>query len=226
MASMALQIARKDLVIEFRTKRNLNSMLLFSILVILAFRFAFSATEPDAAAVVPAALWITFILAGMFALSAGFSREKDQETFQALLLCPGSRRSIYLGKMLSSFALITLVELFSLAATAVFFEYGFAGPVQLGSVIAVMLLGTLGFVGVGTLLSAMAMNTQMREVMLPVLLLPLVVFTIIMPAVGATSRLLNNESLMDVSAELRLLSSFAIVYIVAAVMLFDYVIEE
>lgn len=226
MASMALEIARKDLVVEFRTKRTLNSMLLFSILVILAFRFAFSVNKLEAAEVAPAALWITFILAGMFALSAGFAREKDQDTFQALLLCPGSRSSIYLGKMLSSFVVITLVELFSLAATAVFFEYDFAGPVQLASVLAVMLLGTLGFVGVGTLLSAIAMNTQMREVMLPVLLLPLVVFTIIMPAVTATSRLLNNESILDVSAELRLLVTFAIVYIVAAIMLFDYVIEE
>ena len=226
MASMALEIARKDLLVEFRTKRTLNSMLLFSILVILAFRFAFSVNKLEAAEVAPAALWITFILAGMFALSAGFSREKDQDTFQALLLCPGNRSSIYLGKMLSSFVVITLVELFSLAATAVFFEYDFAGPVQLASVLAVMLLGTLGFVGVGTLLSAIAMNTQMREVMLPVLLLPLVVFTIIMPAVTATSRLLDNASISDVSAELRLLITFAIVYIVAAIMLFDYVIEE
>lgn len=226
MPSMALELARKDLVVEFRTKRNLNSMLLFSILVILAFRFAFSVTKLDAAAVVPAALWITFILAGMFALSAGFSREKDQDTFQALLLCPGSRSQIYLGKMLSSFVVIMLVELSSLVAMAVFFEYDFAGPAQLASVILVMLLGTLGFVGVGTLLSAIAMNTQMREVMLPVLLLPLVVFTIIMPSVTATSRLLNNESITNISGELRLLITFAIVYIVAAVMLFDYVIEE
>jgi heme exporter protein B len=223
---MALQIARKDLLVEFRTKRTLNSMLLFSILVILAFRFAFSTTKLDAAVVAPAALWITFILAGMFALSAGFAREKDQDTFQALLLCPGKRSSIYLGKMLSSFVLIMLVELFSLAAMAVFFEYDFAGPAQFASVLVVMMLGTLGFVGVGTLLSAIAMNTQMREVMLPVLLLPLIVFTIIMPAVTATSRLLNNESILDVSAEIRLLITFAIVYIVAAIMLFGYVIEE
>jgi heme exporter protein B len=109
---------------------------------------------------------------------------------------------------------------------AVFFEYDFAGPAQFASVLVVMMLGTLGFVGVGTLLSAIAMNTQMREVMLPVLLLPLIVFTIIMPAVTATSRLLNNESILDVSAEIRLLITFAIVYIVAAIMLFGYVIEE
>jgi len=226
MASTALEITRKDLTAEFRTKRNLTSMLLFSVMVILAFRFAFSVTGVEAAVVAPAALWITFILAGMFALSAAFSKEKDQDTFQALLLCPVPRSSIYIGKMLSSFLLITTIELFSLVATAVFFEYDFGGPVQLASLLVIMLLGTLGFVGVGTLLSAMAMNTQMREVMLPVLLLPLVVFTIIMPAVTASTKLMNNATLIDVSAELRLLATFALVYIIAALFLFDYVIEE
>jgi heme exporter protein B len=226
MSSMAIEIVKKDLLVEFRTKRNINSMLLFSIMVILCFRFAFSGGDSGATAVAPAALWITFILAGMFSLSAGFSREKDQDTFQALLLCPGSRSSIYIGKMLSSFILIMMVELFSLAAMAVFFEYDLGGPVQLATLLVVMLLGTLGFVGVGTLLSAIAMNTQMREVMLPVLLLPLVVFTVIMPSVTASSRIMNDATLLDVSTEIRLLATFATVYIAAAILLFDYVIEE
>jgi len=226
MANTALEITRKDLTAEFRTKRNLTSMLLFSVMVILAFRFAFSVTGVGAAVVAPAALWITFILAGMFSLSSAFSKEKDQDTFQALLLCPVPRSSIYIGKMLSSFLLITMIQLFSLVALAVFFEYDFGGPAQIASLLVIMLLGTLGFVGVGTLLSAIAMNTQMREVMLPVLLLPLVVFTIIMPAVTASTKLMNNGTLIDVSAELRLLVTFALVYIIAALFLFDYVIEE
>lgn len=226
MASISLLITWKDLKAEFRTKRTINSMLLFSVMVILSFRFAFSVGGVDVAVVAPAALWITFILAGMFALSSSFSKEKDQDTFQALLLCPVPRSAIYLGKMLSSFLLIMMIELFSLVATAVFFEYDFGGAVQLASLIVIMLLGTLGFVGVGTLLSAIAMNSQMREVMLPVLLLPLVVFTIIMPSVTASSKILNGAALPDISAELRLLVTFSIVYITAALLLFDYVLEE
>jgi len=226
MANISLTILRKDLTAELRTKRTINSMLLFSVMVILSFRFAFSVAGVDSAVIAPAALWITFILAGMFSLSAAFSKEKDQDTFQALLLCPVARSSIYIGKMLSSFLLITMIQLFSLVALAVFFEYDFGGPAQIASLLVIMLLGTLGFVGVGTLLSAIAMNTQMREVMLPVLLLPLIVFTIIMPSVTASSKILNNATLLDVSAEIRLLATFAIVYITAALFLFDYVIEE
>ncbi|MBM4248828.1 MAG: heme ABC transporter permease [Euryarchaeota archaeon] len=226
MPSTALLIAAKDLRAEFRTKRTLNSMLIFSVMVILAFRFAFTAGDGGPAMVAPSALWITFILAGMFALSASFSKEKDQETFQSLLLCPGSRTSIYLGKMLSSFILITMVELFSIVAMAVFFEYDFGGPERLAWLAVVVVLGTLGFVGVGTLVAAMTMNTQMREVMLPVLVLPLVVFTIIMPAVTATAKVLGEAGMADVGAEVRLLLTFALVYIIAALLLFDYVIEE
>ncbi len=221
-----LTIAWKDLKIELRTKHMLNTMIIFVLMIILSFKFALSAIEPeiDANIVAPAVLWITFTFAGMYGLTASFGKEKDKETINGLLLCPVDRVAIYLGKVISNLILLIIIAITSFILFAVFFSYSYGG--NIGYLILIMILGTSGFVIIGTLISAISVNTKSREVLLPIMLIPLVIFTIIMPSITATSNILNSGSFSNIFEQIRLLATFDIVYFIVGIILFEYIIEE
>jgi heme exporter protein B len=216
--------AWKDLKVEFRTKQMLNMMVMFALLIILAFKFSFGTIKVDVALVAPAILWITFSFAGMFGLSSSFAKEKDKESLSALLLCPTERSAIYIGKLISNLVILFIIESASILFFAVFFSFDFSGNLSLFLLITI--LGTIGFVIVGTLISAISVNTKSREVLLPIMLIPLIIFTIIMPSITATGAIFQGDSFADILNEVRILATFNIVYFIVAVILFDFIIEE
>jgi len=216
-----LVIVQKDVAVELRTKEMLSSMFVFSLLVIVIFSFAFELRVGDVRTVAPGVLWVTFVFAGMLGLSRSFVLEKDKGCLEGLLLCPVDRSAIYFGKMLGNVIFMTIVEAIILPIFSILFNISLFQPVLL----LIVVLGTLGFAGVGTLFSAMAVHTRAREVMLPVLLFPVVVPAMI-AAVKATGGILDGQPFSEIAHWVRLLAVFDVVFLAISFMTFDYVVEE
>jgi heme exporter protein B len=216
-----LAIVQKDVAVELRTKEMLSSMFVFSLLVIVIFNFAFELRVEDVRKVAPGVLWVTFVFAGMLGLSRSFVLEKDKGCLEGLLLCPVDRSAIYFGKMLGNVIFMTIVEAIILPIFSVLFNVSLLQP----GLILIVVLGTLGFAGVGTLFSAMAVHTRSREVMLPVLLFPVMVPAMI-AAVKATGGILDGRLFSEIAHWLRLLVVFDAVFLAISFMTFDYVVEE
>ena len=216
-----LVIVHKDVAVELRTKEMLSSMFVFSLLVIMIFSFAFELRVEDVREVAPGVLWVTFVFAGMLGLSRSFVLEKDKGCLEGLLLCPVDRSAIYFGKMLGNVIFMTTVEAMILPIFSILFNISLFQPVLL----LIVVLGTLGFAGVGTLFSAMAVHTRSREVMLPVLLFPIVVPAMI-AAVKATGGILDGQPFSEIAHWIRLLVVFDVVFFAISFMTFDYVVEE
>lgn len=224
----ALAIARKDIKTEFRTKEMIFSMVVFSLMIMVAFTFAFDfyeiTEEQQLDPLVPPILWITFCFAGMFGLLSSFSKEKDRGSLDGLLLCPNDRTAIYFGKVISNYFLILIVDISSIIFFTLFFRYDYHG--NLVPVLFVVFLGTFCFVVAGTMVAGIAVNSKaIRGVMLPILLIPIILLTVLMPSIIATSKALSGD-ILDAQPELRLMGSFALVYLACAYLLFNYVVEE
>ena len=216
-----LTIVQKDVAVELRTREMLSSMFVFSLLVIVIFSFAFELRVEDVREVAPGVLWVTFIFAGMLGLSRSFVLEKDKGCLEGLLLCPVDRSAIYFGKMLGNVIFMATVEAMIVPIFSILFNISLFQPVLL----LIVVLGTLGFAGVGTLFSAMAVHTRSREVMLPVLLFPIVAPAMI-AAVKATGGILDGQPFSEIAHWLRLLAVFDVVFLAISFMTFDYVVEE
>jgi heme exporter protein B len=226
-----LEIAKKDLLAEFRTKQMLNSMVIFALLVIVIFSFAFgneatiyipNLKKKIIDILAPGMLWIAFTFAGMLGLSRSFAGEKEEGCLDGLKLCPVDRSDIYNGKVLSNAVLMFLMEIATLPIFIVLFSYDIK---NLPGLIVVIILGTFGFIFVGTLLSALTVNTRTREILLPVILFP-VLIPVILSAVTATATMLANGDLSDISGELQILLVYDIIFFVVAQMVFEYTIED
>ncbi len=227
-----LEIAKKDLKAEFRTKQMLNSMMIFALLVIVIFSFAFGneasvfvqgINKKIVDLLAPGILWIAFTFAGMLGLSRSFAGEKEEGCLEGLKLCPVDRAEIYNGKVLSNAVLMFLMEITTLPVFIGLFSYydikNFPG------LIIVILLGTSGFIFVGTLLSALTVNTRTRELLLPVILFP-VLIPVILSAVTATGRMLGSGDISEIWGELQILAVYDVIFFVVAQMVFEYTIED
>lgn len=224
MMSQALSIARKDIKTEFRTMRTIFTMAVFSLMVMVAFWFAFDFYSPDLDPLVAPILWITFIFAGMFGLLSSFSREKDRGTLNGLMLCPMDRSAIYFGKIISNYFLILLVEIAAVILFALFFNFDYHG--NIAPLLVVVLLGTFCYVVSGTLMSGIAVNSRSIEgVLLPILLIPIILLTVLMPSIIATSKALDGR-IDEAIQELNMLAMFAVIYLAIGYLLFDYTSEE
>jgi heme exporter protein B len=217
-----LAIVTKDVVAELRTREMLSSMFVFSLLVILIFNFAFDLRAENQRTLAPGVLWVAIAFSGMLGLSRSFIMEKDRGSMEGLMLTPVDRSAIYLGKMLGNVLFITVVEIIILPIFIVLFNLP-AGDIPI--LVGVMFLGTIGFAGVGTLFSAMAIHTRAREVLLPVLLFP-VVIPVMLSAVKLTAAILDHIPVAEVQNWLSLLIAFDLIFMALAFMLFDYVMEE
>ena len=216
-----ITITKKDVFTEIRTKETVFSVLAFTLLAIIIFNFAFGADLVRTGLAAPAILWVTFAFAGVLSLNHSFIQEKEDDCLQSLMACPISREVIYVGKMLSSLIFMLIVELIALAVFALLFNIS-VFSLQL---IAITLLATIGFVAVGTLFSALAVNTRAREMVLPVLFLPIVV-PIIISAVKATGLARSGKPWGELSSWLQIIGAFDIIFLVVSYLVFAYVIEE
>lgn len=211
----------KDLVIEWRTKDAMVAMLVFGILALTVFNFAFDLRADDTLLVTPGVLWVAVLFAGTLGLGRVFAHERERGSMEGLLLSPVDPGAIYVAKLVANLVFIGLTEVVLVPV----FESFFGVSVLHGQIIAVVLLGTVGFAAVGTVFGAMAVNTRAREVMLPVLLLPVLV-PLIIGSVRATGLLLDGHPWSDVWTWVNLLIAFDVVYLVLSYVVFEYVIED
>ncbi len=216
-----LAILRKDLILELRTKDILVSMLLFGLLVIVVFNFAIDPTPRIVAMVAPGILWVSFTFGGVLGLNRSFGLEKDSGNLHGLMLAPVSRDALYFGKMLGNFLFMLAVEAIIYPAFAVMFNL----PLLIPGLIPVALLATLAISAVGTVFSAMAVNTRSREVMLPALFFPVIV-PVIIGAVEATGMLVGVEDDADLMRWATFLAVFDAVFLVVCPAVFGMILEE
>jgi heme exporter protein B len=221
-ARRALIVAWKDLVVERRSKETLNSLLFFSLALLFVFQFTLGPDRERLAGVLPGVLWLGFILSGVLGLGRTFMVERDNDCWEALLLAPGDKSAVYVGKLAASLALMLVVEATVLALFTVFFNVDL-GPALPGLAL-VIVLGTLGIAAVGALFAAMTAQVRARELLFPVLLLPVLV-PVLLGTVKATEALLLREPLASVAHWWQLLVAADVVYIVVGLLTFDVILE-
>lgn len=211
----------KDISAELRTKEMFSSMFVFAFLAIVVFNFAFELRADNVRQVAPGILWVAFSFAGVLGLNRSFILEKDRGCLEGLLLSPLDRSLVYFAKVLSNLLFMLVVEALSLPIFTALFNLPLL-RLDLGVVI---LLGTVGFASVGTLFSAMVVNTRAREVLLPVLLFPIVT-PVLIASVKLTGGLLDGLPLLAMGNWLRLVGAFDAIFLAVSYMTFDYVVEE
>jgi heme exporter protein B len=221
--SAALIIARKDLAIEFRTRTAFFSAVVFALLAIVIFFFAWDPTAVAGMDLAPGVLWVIFTFSGLLGLNRSFGMELTDRAIDGLLGAPISREAIYLGKALANLAFVGAVEAITLPAVAVFYNASFGKSAL--AIAGIVLLATIGLVAVGTLFSAMTVNTRLAELLLPMLSLPFFV-PIVISAAQATARLLSGRPVAEVAGWLKILLAFDIVFVAACMLAFPYTLEE
>lgn len=223
LVGAALLIARKDLTIEFRTRSAFLAAVVFSLLAIVIFYFAWDATAVTAMDLAPGVLWVIFTFSGLLGLHRSFGVEAADGAMAALLAAPVEREAIYLGKALANLLFVLAVQAVSIPAVALFYNLSLGNAVP--ALAAVALLAAIGLVAVGTLFAAMTANTRLAELLLPVLALPFFV-PIVMPAAQATARLLSGRPLAEVEGWLRILIAFDLVFVAACAIAFPHTLED
>jgi len=216
-----LVIFRKDLVAEFRTKEIVVSLLVFALLVLVIFSFAFGTGLDTMETAAPGILWVALTFGGVIGLNRTFAVEKENSRIEGLMLCPVDRAVIYWGKAAGSFTFMLAV---AFVVTPIFLAL-FNFPLFLPRLALVIVLALIGFASVGTLFSALAVNTRARDIMLPVLFLPVVV-PVVIAAVKLTGPVLAGRPWGDMVTWLQILAAFDVIYAVVATLVFEFVIEE
>jgi heme exporter protein B len=216
-------IFRKDLLIELRTKDSLNSMLFFGVVVLVVFNFAMESLRGSIRSAVPGVLWVAFTFSGTLGLNRMFAAERENSCLQGLLMIPVDRGVIYVGKMLAATVFMLVSEIVIFLFSLVFFNLTVWDEIPYLAL--VFLIGTLGFTAVGTILSAIAVNTKLREVLLPLILFP-VILPILVNAVEATDIILNTSDYGALKLPLTVMSVFTIVFGTIAFLLFEHILED
>lgn len=216
-------IARKDLSIEFRTRSAFLSAVVFSLLGLVIFYYAWDPTAVTATDLAPGVLWIIFTFSGLLGLHRSFGVETADRAIDALLASPVSREAIFLGKAIANLVFVAAVQAIALPSLALFYNLpigDIAAPL-----IAIAILAAIGLVAVGTLFSAMAVNTRLAELLLPMLALPFFV-PIVIAAAQATSKLLSGRPVVEIGAWLKLLLAFDIVFVAACTLAYPFTVED
>lgn len=218
-----LAIARKDLVVELRTRERLATMGGFAVLVGVLFHYAFDATLVRPQDIAAGLIWMTLIFAGVLGVGRTFHLEAEDGAFQGVLLSPVPRDALFLGKAGANAVLVGLVMLLVLGAFGLFFGLDYGN--HPAALLLVLLLGAVGFVALATLFGAVASGTSLGETLLPILLFPLLL-PMVVYGVSATGRLLAGRPLSEVEGQIRILAAFALVALAAGAGLFRFVVEE
>ena len=221
-ARRAWVVLWKDLLTERRSKESLNALFFFSLLLLFLFQFALGPDRARLQAALPGLLWLGFVLAGLLALGRSFLLERDNDCWEGLLLTPGDKSAIYVGKLAGNVVLMTAVEIVLLVLFTVFYDIDFAGVA--GPLAVVLALGTVGLAAVGTLFAAMTAQIRTRELLFPVLLLPAQV-PILLATVSATQAVLLGQPLAESAHWLKLLAAADVVYVVVGVLTFEFILD-
>jgi heme exporter protein B len=214
-------IVWKDLAAELRSRELLGAMLVFALLVILIFNFALELDVRTRQTVTSGVLWATFAFAGTLGLNRSMAIEKDRGCLDGLLLAPVDRSALYFGKMLGNLAFMMIVEAIVLPVYSALYNTNLFNA----GLVLVILLGSLGYVVVGTILSAMAVQARTRDVLLPILLFP-VILPVLIAAVKASNGYLQGLETAEILPWLNLLIAFDVIFTAVSFMVFEYVVEE
>ena len=212
----------KDVLTERRSKESLNALLFFSVLLLFIFQFALGPERSRVETALPGLLWLGFILAGVLGLGRTFLVERENDCWEGLVLTPGDKSAIYLGKLAGNVLVMAIVEAALLVLFTVFFSLDLTGALPRLAV--VLALGTLGLAAVGTLFAAITAQVRARELLFPVLLLPAQV-PVLLGAVSATEIVLAGQPLAEAAQWLKLLAAADVVYLVVGLLTFEFVLE-
>jgi len=211
----------KDILLELRTKEIATSILIFALLVLVIFNFAFDPEASTIKMVAPGILWVGFTFAGVLGLNRAFATEKENSCFEGLMLCPVDHVIIYWGKLASIFTFILTIEAIITPIFLVLFNLPLFSPMLALTIVP----ATIGFATVGTLFSALAMNTRARDILLPMVFLPVVV-PVIIAGVEITALVFEGKPWGDMAIWFQIMIAFDIIYLVISALVFEFVIEE
>ncbi|GLC24377.1 heme exporter protein CcmB [Roseisolibacter agri] len=217
-------VARKDLVIEFRTRSAFLAALVFALLAVVIFRFSWDPTAVAAIDLAPGVLWVIFVFSGLLGLHRSFGVEQADRAMDGLLAAPVSREALFLGKALANLLFVAGVQGIAIPAVALFYDLPVGGGVLAG-ILTVAAMAAVGLVAVGTLFSAMTVNTRLAELLLPMLALPFFV-PVVTPAAMATARLLAGRPVAEMAGLLKMLGAFDMIFVVACTLAFPYTLED
>lgn len=213
-------IFTKDILLEVRSKDIIASVFVFSVLVVITFNFALDPTPSLVAVVAPGILWVAFIFGGVLGLTRSFAMEKESGGLESMLLLPCSRDALFFGKMLANVFFMIVVEIIIFPVFVVLFDLTMFLP----GFILVAVLATLGISAIGTVCSAMAVNTRSREVMLPVLFLPLVL-PLMVAAVECTAALIATGEMESLTLWISFLMAVDAIFLVVCPFAFCRIVE-
>lgn len=216
-----MAVLRKDLQTELRSRELVGSMALFALLSILIFSFALELDRIARTEAVSGVLWVTVVFASVLGLNRSLVLERDQGSLDALLLAPVDRSAIYVGKFVGNFIFSLVVGLVLVVLMTVIYNV----PMTREWLLLVLVLGTLGFSTVGTLLATMTVQTRARESLLQIVMMP-VALPLLMSAVRATTGILNNAPASSWQSWVGILAVLDLMFLVTCFLLFEYVIEE
>lgn len=218
-------IIKKDIVAELRTKEMVVSMFLFVLLIMVAFHYGFGTTN-DFSPFAGGLIWIAFLFTSLLGLNRSFVHEKDEGCLEGLLLAPVDRPNIFFGKMIGNFIFLTIVEIIAVPLYLVMLNLSIAGSVPM--FILAIVLSNIGICTIGTLLSTISINTKMRDMLLPLIYLPLS-SPILISAVTATNGIMSGitgEEFTPVITAMKILAAYDIMFLLVAYALYDFVIGE
>jgi heme exporter protein B len=213
----------KDLLVELRNRETFTVMLFFAVVILFLFHFSLQPERENTAVLAPGLLWLAFMFTGVLGLGRSFQAEQANDCVEQLLLVPGDRGNIFLGKLIGNIAFMLAVELLIIPLFALFFQLNLWSA--LVPLLVVAVLGTFGFATIGTLFSALTANLRAREVLFPLLLFPLVV-PVIIGTVTATGIILGGGALGETSGWLKLLGAFDTIFLAVAYLTFEFVVEQ
>jgi heme exporter protein B len=219
----ALLIAGKDMHVELRTRSTIMSALAFSVLGLTTFFFAWDPTAVSSLDLAPGVLWVVFTFSGLLSLHRSFGTEQPTRAVDALIAAPIGREAIFLGKAFANLAFVGVIQVVTVPAAALLYNVPM-GRVAL-PLAGVVLAAAVGLSAVGTLCSAMAVNTRLAELLLPLLALPFFV-PLVICAAQATAKLLAGRPVAEVAEYLRILVAFDVVAVVICTLTYPSLIEQ
>lgn len=217
-------VAWKDLTAERRSRAVLNAVTFLGVLILMLFGFALGPDRDALRNASAGALWLAILFSGVLAFNRSYQIELDGGALESLLLYPGPRWVVFVGKLLANLAFVFLVELIVIPVAMVLFQIQPPADGAWLAQLSVLVLGTLGFVTLGTFYSAMSSRSRSREVLLPLLLFPMMI-PVLLGAVEASSSLLNGDPMSEAGAWTGMLAAFDVIFLTAALVTFEYVIE-
>jgi heme exporter protein B len=213
----------KDLISEMRSRENISSMFFFALIVILIFSFSFSMDQQTAKELMPGIMWVAFVFTGIIGLGKSFTAELQNDCLENLQMNPIPRGAIYLGKLASNLLFMLIVEVILFPLFVIFFNLDVFEKIPL--FVLILTVGTLGVSAVGTLFSAMTVQIRAREVMLPILLLPLIV-PVMIGAVEATGGVLRSEPISLYRQWIELLIIFDVIFTIVSFWVFEFILDH